>query len=198
MPMSGNGDKTVPSKCRKEGAMTTFDLAEVRRFATDLSTRMDRCDNGEGMECANLDASLRHYADLCCKFVVQVRQWGRGVFAGRVAFDPAVEAEWLEQGVAFYNRAYELFVDGERAEVPCYILDSQALLSAAMGDLFKMLTTWVTPKRSVSPSARLGLVVKEESVEEAKRRIAQLKPLPADWQPDNARQRMRFRKIRRR
>ena len=30
--------------------MTTFDLAEVRGFAADLDARLNRCDNGEGME----------------------------------------------------------------------------------------------------------------------------------------------------
>ncbi len=40
--------------------MTSFDLAEVRRYITDLEARLDRCDNGEGMGCANLDAALRY------------------------------------------------------------------------------------------------------------------------------------------
>jgi len=39
--------------------MTTFDLADVRRFTADLDARMDQCDTGEGMECANLDGTLR-------------------------------------------------------------------------------------------------------------------------------------------
>ena len=48
--------------------MTTFDLAEVRGFTADLDARMNQCDNGEGLECANLDGTLRHYAVLCCEF----------------------------------------------------------------------------------------------------------------------------------
>lgn len=40
--------------------MTTFDLADVRRFTADLDARLDQCDNGEGMECTNFDGTLRH------------------------------------------------------------------------------------------------------------------------------------------
>jgi hypothetical protein len=63
--------------------MTAFDLATVRTFTADLETRRNRCDNGEGMECASLDDALRHYASLCCEFRESARQWGRSVFAGR-------------------------------------------------------------------------------------------------------------------
>ena len=69
---------------RKEEAMTTFDLAEVRAFTADLDARMNRCDNGEGMECANLDGTLRHYAELCCQFSERVRQWGRRSSTGKL------------------------------------------------------------------------------------------------------------------
>jgi hypothetical protein len=88
--------------------MTTFDLVEVRTFATDLNARMTRCDNGEGIECATLDDTLRHYATLCCEFREGVRQWGRAVFAGRVAFDPEVERVWIDEGVRLYSRAVGL------------------------------------------------------------------------------------------
>lgn len=57
--------------------MPTFDLAEVRSFAADLGARMERCENGEGMECAHLDGALRQYAVLCCEFCERVREWGR-------------------------------------------------------------------------------------------------------------------------
>src|SRR5436189_5417802 len=93
---------------RKGEAMTTFDLAEVRGFAADLEARMDRCDNGEGTECANLDGTLRHYAVLCCEFCEQCREWGRAIFAGQSAFDPEVERLWIDEGVRLYGRAQEL------------------------------------------------------------------------------------------
>jgi hypothetical protein len=82
--------------------MTTFDLSEVRDFAANLGARMDRCDNGEGMECANLDGTLRQYAILCCEFCEHVRQWGRAIFTGQAAFDPEVERTWLDEGIRLY------------------------------------------------------------------------------------------------
>jgi hypothetical protein len=78
-------DKEPANLGRKEKAITTFDLADVRRFTADLDARMDQCDNGEGMECANLDGTLRRYAVLCCEFCEEVRQWGQAIFYGQAA-----------------------------------------------------------------------------------------------------------------
>ena len=61
--------------------MTTFNLVEVRAFAADLDNRMTQCQNGEGTECATLDAVLCHHAKLCCEFTDRVKQWGREIFA---------------------------------------------------------------------------------------------------------------------
>jgi hypothetical protein len=126
--------------------MTTFDLAEVRNFTANLRAQMDRCDNGEGMMCAILDAALKHYAKECCTFWDAVRRWGREVFAGRVSFDPNVEQLWLAEGYQLYNRAKGMATHGQRAELPCYSLDGQALLRSALWDLYRLLTGWVTPK----------------------------------------------------
>ena len=38
---------------------------------------MDRCDNGEGMECATLDDSLVHDGDLCLRLVGRIQLWGK-------------------------------------------------------------------------------------------------------------------------
>ncbi len=176
--------------------MTTFDLAEVRRLTADLHARMNRCDNGEGAECSNLDGALRHYAALCCEFREGVRQWGRAVFSGRVAFDPEVERAWREEGQRLYARALEMSAYGARAEVPCYVLDGRAALGAAVWDLYRLLNDWVTPKLAVGPAARGGLVFSPKAAEEARRRADALPPLPADWQPGDPRQQARFRKLR--
>ena len=61
--------------------MTTFDLAEVRGFTADIHARMHRRDNGEGSECAALDADLRRSTELCREFYNQVRRWGLAVFS---------------------------------------------------------------------------------------------------------------------
>jgi hypothetical protein len=179
--------------------MTTFDLAEVRSFATDLEARMNRCDNGEGLECSNLDDTLRHYATLCCEFREHVRQWGRAVFAGRAAFDPKVEEIWLDEGVRLYSRAVDMLSYGEQAEDgPCFVLDGNAALRSALLGLYQLLKGWVTPKLAVGPSARRGLVLSPDTAAEVRRRIDALPPLSATWQPANARQQRQFKKLRRR
>jgi hypothetical protein len=175
--------------------MTTFDLAEVRVFAADLNTRMQRCDNGEGMECATLEADLRFYANLCCEFSGQIRQWGRAVFYGCVEFDSEVERVLKEEGRRLRSRAMESLDRGQKAE--CYILDEHDRLQSALWDLDRLLKNWVTPKPAVGPSARqVHANLDPAVVEEGRRRIESLPPLPADWQPDDPRQQAMYRKLR--
>jgi hypothetical protein len=168
--------------------MKTFDLAEVREFTTNLDAQMDRCDNGEGMECASLDAALIHYTTLCCDYLNGVRQWGRGVFSGRVSFDQEVEQLWLAEGWRLLDRATEMLLYGQSAEIPCYTLDGQKLLQSALWELLRMLEGWVTPKLAVRPSARQDPPLSPVAAEEALRRIESLPPLPENWQPDDPRQ----------
>ncbi len=178
--------------------MTAFDLAEVRGFTADLDARMTRCDNGEGMECANLDGTLRRYAELCWEFCEQVRKWGRAVFAGQVAFDPEVERLWRNEAIRYYARASELLVDGARAEAgPCYVLEGRAALGYAAWHLQRLLAGWVTPKLAVAPLARQRVALTSAAVEEVRQRVEALPPLPADWQPVDPGQRARFQKLRR-
>lgn len=175
--------------------MTTFDLIEVRDFVADLDARMRRCDNGEGMECATLEASLRHHATLCCEFRESVRQWGRAVFAGRVAFDAAVERIWREEGLRLFRHAVEMLADGQKAEVPCYVLESQGILQAALWQLHELLADWVTPQLAVGPAARQGLPLDPTAAEKARALLSALPPLPADWQPADPRQRVQYKRL---
>jgi len=177
----------------KEVAMTTFDLAEVRGFAADLDAQLDRCDDGEGMECATLDAALRRYADLCRAFRDAVRHWGRAVFAGRVAYDPEVERAWLDKAVPLFNRATGMLQRGQESEGQCYMLEGRIFLQAALWDLYRLLTGWVTPKLAVGPSARRGSVPNSLATDEVRQRVASLPPLPANWQPDHSSQRALYR-----
>lgn len=176
--------------------MTTFDLAEVRDFAVNLGARMNRCDNGEGMECANLDDALRHYATLCCEFRERVREWGRAVFAGRVAFDPEVERVWREEGQRLVSRAVEMLAYSLKAEAPCFTLDGKAVLQSALWDLSRLLEGWVTPRLAVGPSARHDPGLAPATAEEARRRIGSLPPLPGDWLPADVRQQSQFKRLR--
>lgn len=163
--------------------MTTFDLVEVRSFVADLDSRMKRCDNGESMECADLDGALRHYALLCCELRESVRQWGRVVFAGRAAYDPEVEHVWLDECARLYSGALKMLDYSIPLEVPCYILDGQDVLKSALWDLDQLLAGWVTPKLAVGPSARQGLELTPHAALETHRRISALSPLPSNWRP---------------
>ncbi|WP_406697861.1 hypothetical protein V5E97_03335 [Singulisphaera sp. Ch08] len=176
--------------------MKTFDLAEVRNFAAYLDSQMRLCDNGEGIECSTLDIALQHYAKLCCDYSNEVRQWGREIFTGRVAFDPKVEQAWREEGLRLFSRALEMASHGQSVEGPCYILDGQKLLWAALFKLHRLLDGWVTPKLAVGPSARQGLALNPSAAEEAHRRIDSLPPLPRDWQPVAPHQQALYRKLR--
>ena len=173
--------------------MTTFDLAEVRSFTADLENRLTRCDNGEGMECATLDAALQHYAETCCRFAEEVRRWGRGVFSGQVAFDPETEDAWRTEGARLLSRSKEMLAHSHRAEVFCYMLDSKACLGNALWNLDRLLSRWVSPRLSVGPSARLGSTLGPS--ESTDSQLASLRPLPADWQPDDPRHQGLYRKL---
>lgn len=177
--------------------VTTFDLAEVRHFTADLEASLSHCDNGEGLECATLDGALRHYARLCCEFREEVRRWGRAVFAGRIALDPEVERTWRDEGYRLYTRAYELFDYATKTERVCYMLDGRAVLGAALWDLLRLLSGWVTPQLAVGPAARQGAALSAAIVEEGKRRLDAMPPLPADWKPSDPRRQALFNRFRR-
>ena len=173
----------------KGEAMTTFDLAEVRRFTADLEARMDQCDNGEGMECANLDGSLRNYAVLCVEFCERVRQWGRAIFYGKAAIDPEVEELWLEEGKVLHRRASDLWANGQEMQGDCFVLVNGAALGSALWRLERLLSVWVPPKPAIAPLARHGVALPEAAKEEAQKRVDALPQLPAAWQPIDPRRR---------
>ncbi len=158
--------------------LTKFDVTEVSGFAADLDASMNRCDNGEGMECATLDATLRHYANLCCAFREEVRKWFRAVFAGKVEFDPEVESVWKNEGARLFERACSLWDTAQMSEGSCYILDGKIALGSALWGLQRLLQGWVTPMRALSPAPRV--VIPEAAAQEIKQRLKSLSPLPVE------------------
>lgn len=176
--------------------MQAFRLDEVHSFTTSLTAQMDRCDCGEGTECATLDAALTRYAGICCEFREAVRQWGRAVFSGRAEFDPSIESFWIKEGFRLYRRAMEMWRSGQKTEVSCFILEGKTLLQAALWDLHRLLSGWVTPRPAVGPSARQQLDLEPATVEQIRRQVAALPPLPSDWQPDDVRQQGLYRMLR--
>ncbi len=177
--------------------MTTFDLADARRFTADLDARMDQCDNGERMECANLDRTLRRYAEFCCEFCEGVRQWGRAIFYGQAAFDPEVEKLWLNEGSELYRRASGLWVYGQAMQGHCFVLENGAALGSALWRLERLLSAWVTPKLAISPLARHGTALTQAAKEEVQKRVDALPSLPANWQPTDPRRWTLFKMLQR-
>lgn len=169
--------------------MTTFDLVDVQDFIAGLDAQMARCQNGEGMECATVDDALRHHADLCCTFCEGVRQWGYGVFTGRVVYDPEAERLLRQEGERLRARSEDWYRIAHRAELPCYILEGKDLLGPALCALRRLLKTWVSPRLAVGPAARRSLKPDASSITESRRRIDSLPALPADWEPDDPQQR---------
>jgi hypothetical protein len=178
--------------------MTTFDLPEVRGFVAGVEARINRCENGEGMDCADLEDSLHLYAKACCEFRNAVRLWGQEVFSTRVAFDPEVERLFRERGYVLLTRAAAVFDRGRKVEDECYTFSGRNALGAALWELYQLLNGWVPPQPSISPSARQGFVASDPSIaSEALRRLHDLPRLPATWQPPDPRQRQRLAQSRR-
>lgn len=178
--------------------MQTFDLAEVRAFTTNLDARMDECDNGEGMECANIDGTLRNYAVLCWEFCEKVREWGLAVFHAQASYDPEVDKLWYTEGISLFRRASDLWAWGQEMEGDCFVLENGAALGSTLWQLERLLTWWVAPKPAAAPLARHGIALSPEAKEAMQQRIDELPLLPADWQPSDPRQRSRYKKLRKR
>ena len=85
---------------------------------------------------------------------------------------------------------------GRKAESLCYDLEGQTVLGAAIGNLDRLLSGWVTPKLAVGPAARLELIPDYKATEEGRQRVASLPPLPADWQPDDQERQALYRELR--
>jgi hypothetical protein len=179
----------------RETSVATFDLAEVRTFTAGINAKLDSCDNGEGMECANLDSTLRQYAVLCCEFCEEVRRWGRAIFYGQASFDPEVENAWLSEGTALYSRASNLWAYGQEMKGECFVLENGAALGSSLWRLERLLVAWVTPKPAIAPLARHGLALTPAAKEEMQKRVDALPPLPTNWQPTDSRRRTFFRKL---
>ncbi|HEX4793707.1 MAG TPA: hypothetical protein VH370_07950 [Humisphaera sp.] len=171
--------------------MTTFDFNQVRDFAAGVNAELDQCENGEGAQCRTIDATLSYCAERCGKFIEEVRKWGRDVFAGRVAFDPAAEQLWKAELSQLYLRAINLLTLGNQAEQSCFVLDGKRKLESSLWNVHQLLDGWVTPKLSVGPSARQKVVFTDAD----RRRIESLPSLPADWTPDDPHQAAQLRRF---
>ena len=90
----------------------TLDISAVRRFTDDLNDRLRQCDNGEGMFCSNLSATINYYVQLCGELRAYVNQWARAIFTGQTAFDQDVEDLLKEEGRRLLHRSKQVAAQG--------------------------------------------------------------------------------------
>jgi hypothetical protein len=162
-----------------------FELEAVRRFATELDARRAGC-NGEGTFCSDLDEALGCHAAVCEELRHEVNRWASEVFAGRVAFDPEVEAIFKAELGRALNDARPLAKYGRAVATECYSLDRLDALESCVADFDALLANWVSPQRSVAPAPRT--VPGETADKQIRQRVQDLPPLPADWKPKDSRQ----------
>jgi hypothetical protein len=170
----------------------TLDLSAVRRFTDDLNERLRQCDNGEGMFCSNLSATINHYVQLCGELRAYLNQWARAIFTGQTAFDQAVEDLLKEEARRLLHRSKQVAAQGRAMDGMCYVLPGLNPLHCHLADLDYLLENWVSPRLAVSPAPRVKLP--QAAVEQIMEHIGKLPALPADWRPNDPEQLARFRR----
>jgi hypothetical protein len=172
----------------------TLDLIDARRFTDELSDRLRRCDNGEGMICSNLEESISHYIQVCDDLRDYINAWARAIFAGQIAFDAQAETLLNRISQQVLRRAKSLAAQGRTMEEDCFDLGRLDALHYHIADFDYLLENWVSPRLAVGPAARVKLP--DAAVEQAAQRVKELPPLPVDWQPTDPEQLVFFQKQR--
>ncbi len=161
--------------------MTTFDLVEVQNFVADLDARMNHGQNGEGSVRVALDAIFRDHASLCHEFTEQVRSWRLAVFSGRTEFNHEVESVLLAEGTRLAVRSEDLRAREREVGLAEPISEVHGEFQAAVDRMNQLMDRWVRPRLSVGPGPRHWQHVTPQMIEEARRRVEALPPLPANW-----------------
>ena len=172
----------------------TLDLSDARRFTDDLSDRLRRCDNGEGMICSSLDESIIHYVRLCDDLRDYINSWARANFTGQIAFDARVEALLRRVSLHLLQRAKLLAARGRALDGDCFELAALDDLHYHIVDFDYLLENWVSPRLAVGPAPRVKLP--DAAVEQAAQRLNELPSLSSDWQPTDPEQLVFFQKQR--
>ncbi|MFO0927292.1 MAG: hypothetical protein U0736_09665 [Gemmataceae bacterium] len=154
----------------------TLDLEALRLFTDELTERARRCDNGEGLLCASLEASIEHYVQLCRELRACVNRWAHAVFTGEAECDPGAEALLRRTLQAMLRRAKEVAARGRAMDGQCFVLLGLNDLHFLIADIDYLLENWVTPRRAVSPAPRTKLT--RETERQVADRLTQLATLP--------------------
>ena len=161
-----------------------------------LAARMGPALNDAAASQTMLDAALRDHAELCHEFTETVRAWRQAVFSGRIEFDPEVETVVLAEGARLAARIEDFWNRGAKPGPVTLDLTDPFAPQPPIERLNHSLRHWVRPQLAVGPGPRNWMYLTPEMIEEGRRRIAKLPPLPADWMPDDSEQQARSRKLR--
>jgi hypothetical protein len=172
-----------------------IDLPAVRHFTEQLNEQARQCDNGEGAICNTLDESINHYVQLCQSLRVYINMWARAVFTGQVAFDQAVEGILKNEVQYLLHRCKPVAACGRAMDGECFVLEGLNRLHFHIADFDYLLSNWVSPRLSVSPTPRVRLSDAEE--QKVIERLGTLSALPTDWRPKDPEQLAFFEKQRR-
>jgi hypothetical protein len=172
--------------------LATFDLPAVRHFTEDLKERQRRCDNGEGMICSDLDATINYHMQLCQELRHVINDWAQAVFTGQVAFDPAVEALLKVEVQDLLPHAKKIAAQGREKNWQCFELSGLNKLHYYVVDLDYLLAHWVSPRPAIGPAPRVK--VPDAAAQQIAERLANLPPLPHNWRPGDPTQFARFKK----
>ena len=174
--------------------IATFDVESVQRFAKDLTQRRANCpdeSHGEGEYCSELDAKMDCRLKLGTELRNAIRDWAMEVFAGRIGFEPQVERIFLVSLRSELAEVQPLLSIARKYETPCYEFKRCTELARLAGKLQFLLDYWVSPKKSVSPGARVA--TSEEADREIRERVKDMPPLP-QMLADKVRLRLRRRR----
>src|SRR5205814_1847268 len=125
-------------------------------------------------QCETLDKHLDCCAEICFEVHAAVVDWAKNVFAGKIAFDREAENLWRTEVSQIYAQAKRVWQVGRKAQVPCWELPGQSKLETALWHLSFLLQDWVSPKRSVAPSARVTLQLGADESAAIRRQLANL------------------------
>ena len=160
-----------------EAMKTELDSTNISEFVAILNERMSRCDNGEGMECANMDFLLNRYSEIGGSYLCMVRKWSVCVFSGSEEYDSRSDQALRTLGSNIYSKIYQVFVSAQQMEFPCYEFANLNKIRSVLFELQRLLDPWMPPSRAVSPAARRTAELTTEEVIEAQKKLAELKPI---------------------
>jgi hypothetical protein len=170
--------------------VTTFDLPSISQFAKELDIRRRQC-HGEGTYCSDLDEMLSCQANVCQTLREAVNEWAKQIYTGKATLEPEVEAVFLKELHRTLELAIPVLTHAQAVSNQCFQLEHLTKLQHWVRDFTFLLENWASPRRAVSPAARVP--ISQEADAEIRQRIADLPGLPNHWRPTDPRQARIFR-----